>query len=692
MRLTRRHPLCWAHIIGLAGCGHNSQTLPWRQRSTAGGGKIVSRLLLAVLAIFAMLGTAGQALAAPQAARATSTSLEAPVMNRPDVEAWLDGFMPQALKHGDVAGAVVVIVKDGQILAQKGYGYADVAKRRPIDPGTTLFRAGSTSKLFTWTAVMQLVERGKLDLDRDVNSYLDFSIPPFGGKPVTLRNIMTHTAGFEEMLKGLMFSDPRSIKPLGEVLKQRIPRRIFAPGTTPAYSNYATGLAAYIVERVSGMSYDAYVERYILQPLQMTQSSLRQPLPKRYLPSLSNGYDTASTPPKPYELLAYAPAGALSATGVDMAKFIIAHLDRGGVLLWPETARMMHDTKLTILPGVNRMALGFYEQNINGRLAVAHGGDTQWFHSDLWLFPAEKVGAFISLNSNGIHGAASDIRTAFFEEFADRYLPEIQHPGRVDAKTAADHAKMMVGTYLSSRRTESNFLRLMQLAFTIKVNLDDQGNLLIPAIPGPNGRPRKWVEIAPFVWRDADGHERLAAQLVNGRVARISHDMLSPIMVFDRVPWYGPISWIGLPFLLALSVLMLTALSWPAAALARRHYGVPPRLNGAPLKVRRLNRALILAVLATMLAWVIMLTRMSANLDNLDGRFDGFVAFLQVTGLTVLAGLVVTGVADAYRLWRGQYGWAARFWSGAVVAAGLLMLWAGIVFKVVGVQQLVAWL
>ena len=119
-------------------------------------------------------------------------------LNRADVEAWLDGFMPYALERGDIAGAVVVVVKDGQVLLQKGYGYADVAKRTPVDPETTLFRPGSVSKLFTWTAVMQLVEQGKLDLDADVNEYLDFEIPARDGKPVTLRQIMTHTAGLEE--------------------------------------------------------------------------------------------------------------------------------------------------------------------------------------------------------------------------------------------------------------------------------------------------------------------------------------------------------------------------------------------------------------------------------------------------------------------------------------------------------------
>jgi CubicO group peptidase (beta-lactamase class C family) len=126
-----------------------------------------------------------------------------------DVEAWLDGFMPYALARGEIPGAVVVVVKDGRILAQKGYGYSDLAKRTPVDPATTLFRPGSVSKLVTWTAVMQLVEQGKLDLDADINKYLDFQIPPRDGKPMTMRNIMTHTTGMEEIVRGLITSNPK---------------------------------------------------------------------------------------------------------------------------------------------------------------------------------------------------------------------------------------------------------------------------------------------------------------------------------------------------------------------------------------------------------------------------------------------------------------------------------------------------
>src|SRR5947208_15260438 len=130
-------------------------------------------------------------------------------LTKEDVEAWLDGFTPYALQRADVAGAVVVVVKDGQVLLAKGYGYADVAARKPVDPERTLFRAGSVSKLFTWTAVMQLVEQGKLDLDADINGYLDFKIPPRNGKPITLRNLMTHTPGFDEVGGLLLIYDPR---------------------------------------------------------------------------------------------------------------------------------------------------------------------------------------------------------------------------------------------------------------------------------------------------------------------------------------------------------------------------------------------------------------------------------------------------------------------------------------------------
>src|SRR5580698_6256343 len=304
----------------------------------------------------------------PPAASSPVIAASTHALNAADLEAWLDGYFPNALNAGDVAGGVVAVVKDGQVLFEKGYGYADFDKRTPVDPKSTLFRWGSVSKLFTWTAVMQMVEQGKIDLDGDVNQYLDFKIPPRDGKPVTMRNLMQHVAGFEEQAKNIIGEDPKG-PGYEELLKQWTPERVFAPGTTPAYSNYGASLAGYIVQRVSGETFDDYMDKHIFAPLDMKHSSFRQPLPAELVPLMSKGYELASGEPHVFEIVGPAPAGSLSSPAEDMAHFMIAHLQNGeyhgNCLLRAATAEMMHNSPLTTLPPLNRMELGFFETNIN---------------------------------------------------------------------------------------------------------------------------------------------------------------------------------------------------------------------------------------------------------------------------------------------------------------------------------------
>src|SRR5262245_21718487 len=319
----------------------------------------------------------------------------APALTRPDVEAWMQGFLPYAIADGDIAGAAVVIVKDGEILALRGYGHADVEERVPVDPARTLFRTGSVGKLFTWTAVMQQVEAGRLELDRDVNDYLDFRIPAREGRPVTLRNLMTHTPGFEEPVKRLVTDRPERIVTPEQFVKAWTPERIFAPGEMPAYSNYGVTLAGYILERVTGEAYDDYVDRHVFAPLGMSQSTTRQPLPAGLLDQMSRGYMQGSAPPRPFELFGVAPAGSASTTAADMGRFMIAWLQDGQLgaarILEPETVRQTLETTLPILPPLNSMLLGFFEESLNGRRIVGHGGDSQYFHSTLDLFPDDGV-------------------------------------------------------------------------------------------------------------------------------------------------------------------------------------------------------------------------------------------------------------------------------------------------------------
>jgi len=607
-------------------------------------------------------------------------------LSAPDVETWLDGYFPYALYSGDIAGAVVVVVKDDQVLFEKGYGYADYGASKLVDAKSTLFRWGSVSKLFTWTAVMQLVEQGKVDLDADVNQYIDFKIPPRQGKPVTMRNIMTHTAGFEERLKGLIGVEADGVMPLERFMKMYVPARIFAPGGTPAYSNTAAALAGYIVARVSGMPFDDYMDKHLFGPLEMQNSTFRQPLPERFKPHLSMAYQTASLPPKPFEIVGPAPAGSLSATGDDMSHFMLAHLKNGrygsSQILKPETSQQMHDTALTILPQVNRMVLGFFEDNYNGHRVIAHGGDTQWFHSDLHLFIDDGVGLLVSLNSVGKEGAAQEVRAELFHQFADRYLPGPTADGKVDEKTAAEHARMIAGRYSVSRRAETSFVSLLYLAQQAVVADNGDGTISVSNAVGPSEVPLRWREIAPFVWREQRGKDLLAARVENGRVGRFSYGSESPIVVYDRTPWSKSGGWWVPAMIAGVVVLLLTTLAWPISALTRRHYGVAYALTGRDARAHRWVRIAAAACLLVFAGWVILVLAMLSVLDLIP-KVNGWIALLRFLSPFVFLGGAAVGLWNLWIVARGSRSKWAKLWA-VLLAGGLLaLLGAAVTFHLI---------
>ena len=649
--------------------------------------------ILGIGALSAAVAQTGQAPpiakveAAPAATPQAAPAQGAHALTAEDVNAWLDGFMSYSLAKDDIAGAVVVVVKDGQILTQKGYGYADVASHKPVDPAKTLFRPGSVSKLFTWTAVMQLVEQGKLDLDKDVNAYIDFKIPPYQGKPITLRNIMTHTAGFEEVIKDLIAHDPKALMPLGTYVKTHLPERVFAPGTTPAYSNYATALAGYIIERQSGETFDNYIEHHIFTPLGMADSTFRQPLPARFVPQMSTGYKRASGDPQKFEIVVPAPAGSLSSSGLDMGKFMIAHLQNGELngsrILSAATAEQMHNTPLTLFPQLNRMELGFFETNINGREVIAHLGDTEYFHTSLHLMLKDKVGFYVSYNSQGKEGASGTQRLALFEDFADRYFPGPAMPAsRVPAKLAAEHAKMMAGAWEASRRGETNFISVIGLLGQTKVGVGPKGELLIPSLKGYGGAPNKWVEVTPFVWQQVDGHGLVAAKVENGKVVRWSWGLVAPFTVYDRVPWYKNGTWL-LPLLYAsLAAMLLTVLMWPTSWYVRRRFGAPLELAKDQLRSHRLVRIFDASTLVVLGGWMMFVTVMLGDLEN-SSKAEAWLIVLQLASVVAFVGGFLVALWNAWLVWKGDRRWPAKSWSIVLLLASLTVLWIGLAFHLI---------
>jgi CubicO group peptidase (beta-lactamase class C family) len=649
--------------------------------------RTVRKLVAALAAVAGFAGAA--ALAHPADAAASSPTTVAPALTRADLEAWLDGMLPYALKRGDVAGAVVAVVKDGQPLLVKGYGYADVATGKPVDADLTLFRPGSVTKLFTWTAVMQLVGEGKIDLDRDVNAYLDFRIPVRADGPITMRRLMTHSAGFEETIGNLASRDASSMQPLGVTLKRWIPARIYPAGATPAYSNYGAALAGYIVQRVSGQPFDAYVEQQIFRPLAMDHSTMRQPPPGALRALMSTGYRTASEPAKPYEFIGVPPAGAAASSGADMARFMIAQLqdERGaGLLLKPETARLMHRTYAPGLGPLNRMTLGFFESNLNGRRIISHAGDTQWFHSELDLFLDDGVGLYFSANSAGKDAAAQQIRTELLQAFADRYFSGPQPQGPVDPATARAHAAMIAGVYESSRRSASNFMSLATLLGAMPVKADQDGTISTPHILALDGQPRRWREIAPFVWKDTAGPWRLAAEVRDGRVVRFSTDQFSPIMMFEPAPWWRG-AWLAPALQAGLAALALTTLLWPLAALARRKYRAPFALQGRDAWAYRGARLACIASLTVAAGWMLIIGAGVQDLALFSGTLNPWIMALGLAGPAALAAALAATMWNAWRVWRRTRGWSAwfaRLWSIILVLGVVTVCWSAAAFHLFG--------
>jgi CubicO group peptidase (beta-lactamase class C family) len=604
-----------------------------------------------------------------------STVPEPHSLDSADVNAWLDGLLLYPLRFADIPGGVVVIVKDGQIVTERGFGYADLEARRPVDPQTTLFRPGSVSKLVTWTAVMQQVEAGKIDLDADVNKYLDFEIPARNGKLITMRNLLTHTAGFEETLKHLYASDTKTLLTSGDYLKKWTPQRIFDPGEQSAYSNYGAALAGYIVERVSGESFNNYVARRIFGPLGMTHSTFQQPLPESLAAHMAKGYTDASKPAQKFELVNVAPAGSLSTTADDMAKFMMAHLGEGTYdgtqILQPRTARLMHQPSFVQAAPLPGMGLGFYHEDRNGHVIIGHAGDTGLFHSDLHLFLNDRVGLFVSVNSAGKHGEVAPFRSVLFREFTDRYFPASSNeefPTWPDAK--ADGTKM-VGTYILNRRSDSNFLRILSALEPIKVTIDADNNLSVSALKTPGGELRKWREIGHLYWQEVSGKSYLAPRFVEGRYLGFISDNRPPVMLFQPAPWWANAT----PLYVSVTYLALWLLLWPVAAVARARYGQKLALTGTAARAHRLIRLSALADLLLLAGWAVLLAVMiSSDLAEQTDAINPWLRLLEVCGVVPIIAAVI-GVWNVAVVWRDpSRGWGAKLGSKFVLFALVIIL------------------
>ena len=647
--------------------------------------KSLALSLTIVLTLATLLSIVGSAMAhentvAPGRNPPTAPSQGQGPADPAELGAFLDELLGRQMEEYHIAGAAVSVVKDGELFFAEGYGYADLGNGIPVDPEQTVFLIGSVTKLFTWMAVMQLVEQGKLDLDADINTYLDFHIPDTYPEPISLKHLLTHTDGFEERFFEWLVSDADDLVASRKWLVSHMPARVRPPGDAAAYSNYGTSLAGYIVARVSGQPYDQYIQENILDPLGMLHTSARMPMLPDLRAHASAGYTYAEGifQPTPNYLgqLGTAPAGAGQSSATDMARFMIAHLQGGRYndasiaearILNEATARQMHTTLYTHDPRLLGTAYGFFEFSDNGVRTIGHSGEAYPFNALLLLLPDENLGVFVVYNSEG-GGDLTLQHLGFQREFFDHYYPApVVEPIQPPADFA-ERAGQFEGSYKPTRSSYTTLEKVKDLLGSVEVS-DAGGGALLLATPWGDWR---FVEVEPLYFRQVDAPFGIVFREDDeGRITHMFTDY-TPMIAFEKMRWYET-----LPFNMALvlvCVFVFLSMMPVVSIRAIRNRRLADDRRPAPPGARVAHR-IILGICILNLLFVIgsVLWGEAAIMP----LFGVSLIYRIVLVLGVLSAvLTVGGVVYTVLAWKnGYWGIAARVYYTLATVVAVAFVW-----------------
>jgi CubicO group peptidase (beta-lactamase class C family) len=542
----------------------------------------------------------------PQGPSTTDAPTNATTPGAPAVasqtQSYVDGLMAGLITAGELPGATVVVIQNGQVVLKSGYGYADLEARIPVDPDQTRFRVASISKLITATAAMQMVEQGKVDLNADINTYLTaFKVPSNYPEPVTLANLLTHTAGFDDKYVGMAAPLATPVKPLAQYLARALPQRVLPPNQVIAYSNHGMALAGHVVENVSGQEFNAYVQEHIFTPLGMSTSSFGVPYPMpptMAVPYFKGGEDTGF---KRSELDSsrMGPAGDLITTGADMASFMLAHLNNGQYgdgehVLSELSIERMHTEHFVNAKDLNGWAYGFETGQRNGVRWIGHDGSWRGFCAQLVLNPETKSGFFVAYNVDCHFSVSAPLRKALF----DLLWPSKEVVVAQGDASAETRARSAVGYYMSVRRARADFTVMAAAASQIHVTAPGAGQLKIffPSI----GHALTFLPQVNGNWKNPDLQWNAAIKAdQQGKVTSLFIDASAFDRVLTTSQW--AVWSVALGFVVAICV--MTIWGWANGFLSRHFFGEPQAvITFAPRVTGFLAAGMTLASLISMLA------------------------------------------------------------------------------------------
>jgi len=631
------------------------------------------KLLIIVLAVMLSAtapSPAWSALAISSSPLATTNQQPDGWTDPKELEAFLDQYMTEKMQELHIPNASLTIVKDGEIFLSKGYGYADYERNIPVDPQKHVFRIASTSKSFVATAIMQLVDQGKIKLNDDINTYLtNFKLEDIGAQPVTIHDILSHSGGLDDRIYDSYTEDSAELQPLAAWFPANHPRRSTPPGLVSRYSNSGYNLLGYVVQQVSGMPFSQYVAEHIFAPLGMQRSSFEQVLPPALASDLAKRYDYSdgAFQPVPSIYLNEVPAGGMYSTANDMAAYMIAHLQNGRYrdarILSEASAQAMHQQQFSIHPELPGFGYGFYLGRENGQQILLHDGNGPEIASRMLLLPETNT-AFFLVQGGGSSRLRADLTTALL----DRYYPQTNT--QPVAITNGSDLNRFTGFYRLNRYDRTGILKIPTGMMSVRITAEQDG-LVFQNPFGDN--TIKWVEIAPLLFQSTDGRFHMAfREDAQGHITDMALRLFHLPVDFERVAWYESMNalLVGMlgPPLLFLSAIIV----WPIGALIRRlrKRPVPPR----PAQYARWV-ASIVALCGVFMA---------ANLASQDLVF-GQVNPL-VTPMPVIAALIVINLgallalALPYFVWRV---WRDRYWNLVSRIHYTLIAAAALVFVVV---------
>lgn len=574
--------------------------------------------------------------------------LPAPALDPVELRDLVDGIVRKRMEKGRIPGAVISVVWNGEVVLSQGYGYADRASRKPVSAEKTLFRVGSVAKPVTATAVLQLVERGKLRLDADIAPYLEgFRSRPRFSRPVTVADLLTHTAGLDTTLLSVAAPRPSEVLPLGRYLADRLPPFVRPPGRFFGYSNHGYTLLGYLVERASGRPFARYLDEEVFRPLGMRRSSFL-PVPP-HAADLAVGYELRGGEHEPavpvYPHIA--PAAGLATTGADMARFLIAHLEGGAAggrrVLGAETVREMQRTRFTEDPRMPGMACGFFETFEKGSRGLFHGGGIRGFTSGVYLWPEQRLGVFVSNN-----GSDDGLVRAVSRGLLDRFFPASDAAPPPAPRPSRDQPSLS-GVYRALSHPRTTFEKSGALRGSQELRVRDLGNGTL-SVWG-----LRFVEVAPQLYQEEEGTERIAFRRdPQGRGTHLfTEEMFLGNEAWERLPEYATAS-------THQQALLFFALVFAVALFLRPREPHAGLAEALPEEAPDLRRAVTLGALVSglnllfLVLMVFAFRRAAAGAGLLYGLPPLMAVGLAVPLLSIPLSLALP--VFAARLWRRGHG------------------------------------